>query len=269
MPRRVLTIATVLAGCQASVVVAPSPAPRSTPIVASVSASVTGSVPVSVSAPASVTASASVEEPVVVVPKVPVCTPQQPFEFLVRKSYIPVSLKKKEFARSLEWRTKQYGYVKGFGDKAWNATKPKDHTVSITIFGLPVRVHEKIVPALRCAEQELAKSCAATPYVPAALSGLRDKNTYHAGEVTNHLYGIALDIDPLLNSCCGCTKKWQGNPQCKKKNVEIWEKMAMPKCWVESFEKYGFYWLGHDILQDTMHFEFLADPELVMQIPSD
>ena len=41
--------------------------------------------------------------------------------------------------------------------------------------------------------------------------------------------------------------------------------MAMPKSWVEVFEKYGFYWLGHDVLQDTMHFEFLGEPEKILE----
>ena len=100
------------------------------------------------------------------------------------------------------------------------------------------------------------------------LSGLRDKNTYHGGEVTNHLWGIALDLDPKLNPCCGCTKKWKASPLCKKKVTEEFERMAMPKCWVDAFEKYGFYWLGHDVLKDTMHFEFLADPEKVMTMSS-
>ena len=43
--------------------------------------------------------------------------------------------------------------------------------------------------------------------------------------------------------------------------------MAMPECWVHAFEKYGFYWLGNDQLQDTMHFEFLADPERIVAQP--
>ena len=38
---------------------------------------------------------------------------------------------------------------------------------------------------------------------------------------------------------------------------------ALPKCWIDAFEHYGFYWLGRDPdLRDTMHFEFLGDPEL-------
>lgn len=197
-----------------------------------------------------------------------VCNPQQAFEWLERKSYIPVKQRKKEHDKALRFRTETYGYVKGFGDPTWNAMKAKDEAVVTTVFGLTTTVHKKIVPALRCVEAEIKASCGAFPYKPGALSGLRDKNTYRAGEVTNHLYGIALDIDPLLNSCCGCVKKWQASPLCKKKAKTIWERMSMPKCWVDAFEKYGFYWLGHDKLQDTMHFEFLADPDRVMVSPA-
>lgn len=204
----------------------------------------------------------------VVAPTGAVCNPQQAFEWLERKSYIPVNQRKKEHEKALRFRTQNYGYVKGFGDPSWNTTKAKDESVSVTVFGLTTTVHKKIVPALRCAEAEIKAACGAFPYKPGALSGLRDKNTYRAGEVTNHLYGIALDIDPLLNSCCGCVKKWQASPLCKKKAKSIWDRMSMPKCWVDAFEKYGFYWLGHDKLQDTMHFEFLADPDRVMVSPA-
>jgi hypothetical protein len=201
-------------------------------------------------------------------PPVASCNPQKPFEYLIRSSYIPVKIKKKEHEKALRWRTTQYGYVKGFGDASWNSTLAKDQAVSTTFFGLTVSVNKKIVPAIKCAETEIKATCAATPYAPSVLSGIRTKNTYRAGEVTNHLYGIALDIDPLLNSCCGCVKKWQANPLCKKKVKTIYERMAMPKCWVDAFEKYGFYWLGHDALMDTMHFEFLADPDQIMVTPS-
>jgi len=43
----------------------------------------------------------------------------------------------------------------------------------------------------------------------------------------------------------------------------------MPYCWVEVFESYGFYWLGRDKLQDTMHFEFLGDPAIVQAAVKD
>lgn len=197
-------------------------------------------------------------------PLVTSCNPQTAFPYLIRSSYIPVKEKPKEHEKALKFRTTTYGYVKGFGDPSWNGALARDQVVATTVFGLNVSVHKKIVPAIKCAEAEIKATCKSTPYTPQVLSGIRDKNTYRGGEVTNHLYGIALDIDPLLNSCCGCVKKWQKSPLCKKKAKTIWERMAMPKCWVDAFEKYGFYWLGHDALKDTMHFEFLADPDKIM-----
>jgi len=126
-------------------------------------------------------------------------------------------------------------------------------------FGLSVRLHERVIPALKCVEQALERECAAFPYQPMALAGIRDHNTYLDGDVTNHVYGIAIDIDPLRNPCCGCIKPWNESPRCKGKKTEF-ERMDMPACWVPVFERFGFYWLGHDALRDTMHFEFLGDP---------
>lgn len=39
----------------------------------------------------------------------------------------------------------------------------------------------------------------------------------------------------------------------------------MPRCWVSAFERFGFYWLGRDALEDTMHFEFLGDPDRILR----
>ena len=42
----------------------------------------------------------------------------------------------------------------------------------------------------------------------------------------------------------------------------VFERTALPMCWINAFERYGFYWLGRDPqLRDTMHFEYLADPD--------
>ena len=61
---------------------------------------------------------------------------------------------------------------------------------------------------------------------------------------------------------------WNSNPLCHKKVDSVYERMAMPKCWVDQFEKFGFYWLGHDVLMDTMHYEFLGDPDKILKNPS-
>jgi hypothetical protein len=82
------------------------------------------------------------------------------------------------------------------------------------------------------------------------------------GEISNHLFGIAIDVDPSKNSCCDCTEKWRRNPFCKRK-LPVHERMVMPVCWVQVFTRYGFHWLGDDRTEDTMHFEFLGKPEVV------
>jgi hypothetical protein len=91
------------------------------------------------------------------------------------------------------------------------------------------------------------------------------RNTYRGGEVTNHIYGIAIDIDSAINTCCGCVKPWNEAPACKRPSKSEYDRMAMPECWVHAFERYGFYWLGHDVLRDTMHFEFLGDPDRIVK----
>jgi hypothetical protein len=82
--------------------------------------------------------------------------------------------------------------------------------------------------------------------------------------VSNHLFGIAIDIDPDRNPCCGCVGAWPDHPACKGSVSTVYERTALPRCWVHAFERYGFYWLGRDReLRDTMHFEFLADPDRI------
>jgi hypothetical protein len=131
---------------------------------------------------------------------------------------------------------------------------------------LPIRMHRRVIPALKCVEEAIKQACADHPYTPHALAGIRFRNTYRGGEVTNHIYGIAIDVDPAVNTCCGCVTPWNDAPACKKPAKTEYDRMAMPECWVHAFERYGFYWLGHDRLRDTMHFEFLGDPDRIEKI---
>ncbi len=199
------------------------------------------------------------------------CSRQEPQAFLVRGNFVVRARHSAEererrralHRRAIRYRTEQYGYFEGFGERAWSSTTPSELAVRTRFMGLPVTLNRRIVPALRCVEAAIKSRCAQHEYRPIRLSGLRTRNTYHTGEVSNHVYGIAIDIDPHRNTCCRCTAKWRAHPLCKKKVSSIYERMAMPRCWVEAFSDFGFYWLGHDSLQDTMHFEFLGDPELI------
>jgi hypothetical protein len=199
------------------------------------------------------------------------CNEQTAQEFLERAhlNHAPKSAAEraemlKTRASAIDYRTAQYGYFEGFGNRRDNAKTPAQQSKSTTFFGLPVVMHERVIPALHCVEEQLKLDCGAYNYRPQNLSGLRRKNTYVDGEVSNHVYGIAIDIDPLRNPCCKCLEPWSSSERCRGKKP-VWERMAMPQCWVDVFERFGFYWLGHDTLEDTMHFEFLGDPNRIVR----
>lgn len=198
------------------------------------------------------------------------CREQTAQPFLVRGSWFPkstdadaVKAGRKMLEDAIKYRTEKYGYFEGFGNPKANPHPPKHYAKSTSFMGMPVQVHEKIIPALKCVEASLKASGAGDEYKPRAMGGIRFQNTYRGFEVSNHVYGIAIDIEPDKNTCCGCVKPWNEHPLCKKKVKSIFERMVMPKSWVDTFERYGFYWLGHDVLADTMHFEFLGDPDKI------
>ncbi|MFI5299231.1 MAG: M15 family metallopeptidase [Polyangiales bacterium] len=193
------------------------------------------------------------------------CPEQSPQDFLIRSNYLkdPALFKK-----AVDYRTAHYGYFPGFGDPSLNDHPPSFYAAKTSFFGVPVTLNQKVISALKCVEQAILQDCASTPYQPQALSGLRMANSYHDFEVSNHVYGIALDVDPIRNPCCGCTPGPAGpqNPICQELDTGPYSRMAMPECWVHAFERYGWYWLGHDVLRDKMHFEFLGDPDLLPSV---
>ena len=191
------------------------------------------------------------------------CNEQPPLDFLVRANFLKGGQTAVE--RAIQWRTDTYGYFKGFGRARADAEPPSTYVETTTFMNLPVRMHHKVIPALKCAEEAIRRGCGGHPYKPGAVGGIRFRNTYRGGEVSNHVYGIAIDIDPSANSCCGCVKPWNEAPACKRPAKTEYDRMAMPECWVHEFERYGFYWLGHDVLRDTMHFEFLGDPDHIVK----
>jgi hypothetical protein len=201
------------------------------------------------------------------------CNEQTPHPFLVKAhfdSFNATGGTSREWKRLLKeavrYRTERYGYVEGFGDEAWNASAPADQARVVTFFGVAVSIHRRIAPALSCVETAIRARCSDHPYQPYVLSGLRKRNTYVNGEISNHVYGIALDVDPTRNPCCGCIGEWRASERCQN-DKDKFQRMDMPSCWVTEFERFGFYWLGHAKIEDTMHFEFLADPSQILRRP--
>jgi len=201
------------------------------------------------------------------------CNYQAPQDFLIRENFVlrfrmsdeEQAAHREAAERAIRYRTEHYGYFEGFGRHEWNAHTPSDNATRARFMDLPIQVNAQLLPALACVEEQLRTECASTGYQPRRLSGLRTRNTYHNGEVSNHVYGIAVDVDPTENTCCMCVAQWGDHPLCQREVESIYERMAMPACWVHVFERFGFYWLGHDALQDTMHFEFLGDSEHILK----
>jgi hypothetical protein len=192
------------------------------------------------------------------------CRPVKMLPFLLRKNFVKKGMTdSRVHARSLRWRAETYGSVPGLGLEGYNREPVSDHVRSTHFMGLPITLHEKVVPELACLERRLRQQCRGPKdsYQPRAIGGVRTVNTYHQGEVSNHLFGMAIDIDPDRNPCCHCVDPWPQHPDCQKPARTVYERTALPHCWIQTFETYGFYWLGHDQLEDTMHFEFLGDPE--------
>jgi hypothetical protein len=259
----------LVACAAASPLPTPAAAPPPVPVQATSSPSgwSDGGVPVADAAPSP---SASSPPPVPPAPPQPppastsACNEQPPQDFLIRSNF----LKEKDGnQRAIQWRTDHYGWFRPFGRPGPGAQPPSASVVDTTFMGLPVKMHRKVVPALMCVEEDIQRTCADHPYTAHALAGIRFRNTYRGGEVTNHIFGIAIDVDPAINTCCGCVPPWNDAPACKRPAKTEYDRMAMPECWVHAFERYGFYWLGHDVLRDTMHYEFLGDPDHIVRSP--
>ena len=193
------------------------------------------------------------------------CRVQRPQKFLERRVFVKRGMvDPKRHARALRYLVAQYGNTGDENTTAENSEAAARHVKTVKFFGLPLSVHEKIAPALACVEKRIKKNCTGrSRYTPLAVGGLRTANTYRGPEISNHLFGIALDIDPERNPCCGCVDPWPTNPICQTPASDAYERTALPKCWIRAFQHFGFDWLGHDELEDTMHFEFLGDPERI------
>ncbi len=197
----------------------------------------------------------------------PACREQLPQEFLIRANMLK---DKRGFARAVQdaihYRVVHYGYVDGAPLRKLNPKSAGELSQDTRFMNLKVRLNARILPVLQCVERAVIANCTLQDirYEPHRLSGIRYKNTYRGGEISNHLFGTAIDVDPDRNPCCGCVPPWSDVPQCHKRVKSIFERMEMPRCWVTQFERYGFYWLGWDAMGDTMHFEFLADPNQIL-----
>ena len=104
------------------------------------------------------------------------CNEQQPQDFLVRGNWLTKARMPPEEIRArravhqhaIRYRTEQYGRFPGFGEAEWNPRAPSDYATAVQVFGLRVRLNERIIPAVRCAERARASSPGPQPATRAA-----------------------------------------------------------------------------------------------------
>ena len=196
------------------------------------------------------------------------CRFQKPQAFLIRKNFmLGKVLDGRKSNQAIRYRVEHYGRIEGGPFEQLNEKTAYSQAKGVRFMGLPLLVHSKIAPALACVEHRLKKECSkpADRYQARAVGGFRTENSYRGAEVSNHLFGIAIDIDPNRNPCCGCVAPWPEHKACQGEADSIFERTELPRCWIDTFEKYGFYWLGRDPqLRDSIHFEFLGNPERIV-----
>jgi hypothetical protein len=96
------------------------------------------------------------------------CKEQAAQAFLIRKNMFSSSNRAAALKRAINYRTEQYGRFPGFGDASLNTKAPKDFAKDVTFFGLPIKVHSKIAPALACVEAALTALSLGDAYKPKA-----------------------------------------------------------------------------------------------------
>lgn len=121
--------------------------------------------------------------------------------------------------------------------------------VQTRFFGQSVTVHQKVAPCLEAVERDLRDE--GTTY------RVRKVSSYRAEREDRlywyHPYGAAIDINPDTNP--QCLRNGSGVDPLKRCSLD--KPYDIPREWVETFERYGFYWGGNfGTTPDYMHFEW-------------
>ena len=94
------------------------------------------------------------------------CNPQTPHDFLIRANWqVNRRMERDEIRdrrgvhqQAIRFRTERYGFFPGFGQASWNDRSPMQHARGLRLFDRPIRLNERVIPAARCAEREIATS---------------------------------------------------------------------------------------------------------------
>lgn len=127
------------------------------------------------------------------------------------------------------------------------------HLASVDFFGYAVQVNRRVAPCLEAVVRDLTAQ--GTAYHVVEVGGYRKERADRP--YWFHQYGGAVDINPATNPIC------TGDLGGSYEGVEEPGRCALdkpydlPQAWVDTFERYGFYWGGnYERGKDYMHFEW-------------
>ena len=125
--------------------------------------------------------------------------------------------------------------------------------VRIRFLGMPIRVHQKITPALFRVAERLVQAKRADAGLERFLrrlsGGFAARKIAGTDRTSAHAFGIAVDLDKSESDYW----RWQKQRPLRWRN-------RFPQAIVDAFEAEGFIWGGRWYHYDTMHFEYR--PEL-------
>jgi len=125
--------------------------------------------------------------------------------------------------------------------------------VTVSLLGHPVRIHERVAPALERVVSKLEALVVGEPAWRSLFAkpggGFAYREIAGTDRLSGHAFGIAVDLDPSH----GAYHRWD-DPSSRWRN-------QIPQEIVDAFEAEGFILGGRWYYYDTMHFEYR--PELL------
>ena len=134
--------------------------------------------------------------------------------------------------------------------------------------GYSVRVHQRIVPALKGVAAEIDRVRRSDPRAAAFLSGIVEIDGFNyrnvAGTNTRsyHGYGLAVDLTPRSYAGKSPYWRWAMDTTDQWWAIPYERRWMVPLSIVTAFEHHGFVWGGKWLFFDTMHFEYR--PEILL-----
>lgn len=134
-------------------------------------------------------------------------------------------------------------------EKVFGTANDKASLVTVDFFNYAVQVHRKVAPCLEAVQRDLKNQGVA--YEIHEIGGYRPEREDRP--YWFHQYGAGIDINPPENP--QCLDDGEGVDPAHRCDTD--SPYEIPKEWVETFRRYGFYWGGdYPEKKDYMHFEW-------------